>query len=92
MGDNEQAPNPTCILHAEKLAILEKNMAESKEGISKILKLIQGNGTMGIATKAHLAYEEMTKRIEKQGNMKFDIYRFLIFLILSFIAVKVGLK
>ena len=77
--------HPECALHAEKLTNLEKS-------VNKILKLIQGNGTMGIATKAHLAYEEMQERIKSKNKIKLDVYRWVIFAILGFIAVKVGLK
>lgn len=82
MPDNNDKSE--CVLHAEKLGTLEGNVA-------KILKLIQGNGTMGIATQARLAYDDMIEKRKEKSKLKMDIYRWFIFAILGFIAYKVGI-
>ena len=74
-----------CALHEERLKNLENN-------VTKILTLLQGNGQMGFITKAGLAYDDMVLRKTQGNKLKVDIYRWIIFAILGFIAIKVGLK
>ena len=74
-----------CIIHSEKLARIDTNLA-------KIEKTLSGNGVMGTVTQAKLAYDEMKKRLDNKDKIKFDVYRWVIFAILAFIAAKVGLK
>ncbi len=71
-----------CTLHEVKLVNLETTS-------KKILKLLQGNGEMGINTKASLAYNDLKQRQDNKNKLKVDVYRWVIFAILAFIAAKV---
>ena len=57
-----------------------------------IEKTINGNGKMGINTKATLAYEGMVNCKRRKNGLIDWTFRAVLTIIISFIAVKVGLK
>lgn len=72
--------------------IHEDLLKEMKIDVKSILKLINGNGVVGISTMAQLSYNDLIERQKAGRGMKHDIYRWIIFAILSFVAIEVGLK
>lgn len=68
MGDSENHEH-NCALHAKQLGNLETV-------VNKILLILQGNGTMGVATKAELAYkwsEDCKKKEDERKNRENEI-------------------
>ena len=60
--------------------------------IESIEKMLKGNGTMGVAEMARRAFDRTEEsRLSKNGKLDWA-YRYAIGILLTFIAIKVGLK
>lgn len=77
-----------CKDHSRMVEILERVDVRT----ANIEKTINGNGKMGLATKANLAYEHVINS-DKTKNGRLDwLFRTVLGIFILFIAAKVGLK
>ena len=60
--------------------------------LDSILKILNGNGKLGIVAKCQLAYDWMLQMKKDKHSMVMILYRTVLVIFLGFIAMKVGLK
>ena len=70
----------------------EDDIAEIKKDVKTVMKLINGNGTLGFGEMARRSFEWMTVQKSTRNGMLDWLFRSLITIMLGFIAMKVGLK
>jgi len=81
-----------CEEHAHKINSLEVVVRETDENVKEIKKILIGNGKIGVAEMARRSFEFM-KFHDKTKNGRLDwTFRIIVGMVLSFIALKVGLK
>jgi len=69
-----------------------EDIQEIKEKLAHIEKLLKGNGIIGVAEMARRAFEMCQAQQRSKNGLLDWTFRTAIMLVLSFIAVKVGLK
>ncbi len=70
----------------------EQDIQEIKTDIKDILKILNGNGRIGLVAKSQMCYDWMLNVKSDKNNIAMFVYRGILVLILGFIATKVGLK
>ena len=63
-----------------------------EKNFSGIWKILNGNGTPGTVEKARVAYEYALSNQQSKNGFYDWLFRSVIFLLLSYIAVRIGLK
>lgn len=69
-----------------------EELKEIKEKLAHIEKLLMGNGVVGIAEMARRAFEYCQCHKNSKNGLLDWVFRVVILITLSFIAVRVGLK
>jgi len=69
----------------------EKDIEEIKLDIKSILRLMNGNGKIGFITMARLAYDYTISKKKDSHDIAMYVYRFVVAILLTFIAVKLGI-
>lgn len=71
---------------------IEAAVEEIKEDVKGILKIMNGNGGLGICAKVELHDSFIRGEKRKRGGLLDFAFRAIIFVLVSFIAVKVGMR
>jgi len=69
-----------------------EDLKEIKDKLNHIEKLLMGNGKVGVAEMARRAFEYCQWHKTTKNGLLDWVFRSVIVIIVSFIAIKVGLK
>jgi len=87
MEDSKQ-----CVKHQLKLDSLSTDISEIKVELIKITQLLHGNGAVGVAEMARRSFEHMNQLKASKNGLLDWTFRLVIAALLSFVALKVGLR